>query len=66
MAGLVWVARTSGCSSALAVAVYYATLFALAPLEITPVPLLGFGSGPILGYFLVTSLRRTMLPFGDS
>lgn len=53
--GLGWFARSTRCHAALAVAAYYAMLFALAPLQITPVPLLGFGSGPILGYFLAVS-----------
>lgn len=47
------VARVEHSRGAFAVAVYYACLFALAPLQVTPVPLLGFGAGPILGYFLV-------------
>ncbi len=51
----VWVARVTGSSGTCAVAVYYASLFALAPLQATPVPLLGFGAGPILGYCLVAS-----------
>lgn len=38
-----------------AVAAYYACLFALAPLQVTPVPILGFGAGPILGYALVAA-----------
>ena len=50
------VARRTRSSGTLAVSVYYATLFALAPLQITPVPLLGFGTGPILGYFLVAGM----------
>ena len=50
---LVWVARVTRSIGTLAVAVYYTSLFALAPLQVTPVPLLGFGAGPILGYFLV-------------
>ena len=54
--GLVWLARSTLWSAPLAVAAYYTTLFALAPLQVTPVPLLGFGSGPILGYFLVASI----------
>ena len=56
-----WVTRSSG---ALAVAVYYASLFAQAPLQVTPVPLLGFGAGPILGYFLVAGIvsRGAMRP----
>jgi hypothetical protein len=54
--GLVGVARSTLSSAPLAVAAYYTTLLALAPFQVTPVPLLGFGSGPILGYFLVASL----------
>jgi hypothetical protein len=58
VAGFVWVARDHRCTGAFPVAAYYVTLFALAPLQITPVPLVGFGAGPILGYFLVTSAQR--------
>lgn len=47
------VAQVERSIGTFAVAVYYASLFALAPLQVTPVPLLGFGAGPILGYFLV-------------
>jgi hypothetical protein len=54
--GLVWFALSTRCRAPLAIAAYYTTLFALAPLQVTPVPLLGFGSGPILGYFLVASI----------
>ncbi len=53
VAAFVWVARVTRSSGTFAVAVYYASLFALSPLQVTPVPLLGFGAGPILGYFLV-------------
>lgn len=48
-----WVARVTRSSGTFAVAVYYTSLFALSPLQTTPVPLLGFGAGPVLGYFLV-------------
>ena len=44
---------TRGPRGLLAVAMYYVALVGLAPLEITPVPLLGFGAGPILGYLLM-------------
>ena len=40
-------------ASLLSAGLYFATLVCLAPLEVTPVPLLGFGSGPILGYALM-------------
>ena len=43
----------------LAVGCYYAALVALAPLELTPVPILGFGASPIIGYVAVAvSARR--------
>lgn len=51
---LAWVARATRSHGVLAVGAYYAALLALAPWQVTPVPLLGFGAGPILGYFLVT------------
>jgi hypothetical protein len=40
------------------VSLYFATLYLLAPAQVTPVPLLGFGAGPILGYFLMVSQVR--------
>jgi len=52
----VWAARVTRSRGAFAVGVYYASLFALAPLQVTPVPLLGFGTGPLLGYFLVAGV----------
>ncbi len=53
VAAFVWAARLNRSPGTFAVALYYGALFALAPLQITPVPLLGFGAGPVLGYFLV-------------
>jgi len=53
---LAWLSFTQRSAGLLAVAVYYATLFVLAPLQLTPVPLLGFGAGPVLGYFLAARL----------
>lgn len=53
VAALLRVARVTGSRGAYAAAAYFAGLFALAPLQITPVPLLGFGTGPVVGYFLV-------------
>ncbi|MGE3275084.1 MAG: hypothetical protein AB7O67_08215 [Vicinamibacterales bacterium] len=51
--GLAWSAWASGSMGLLAAAVYYATVLAHAPLQITPIPWLGFGAGPLLGYGLV-------------
>jgi hypothetical protein len=56
VAALLWSAWLTRSIGTFAVAVYYAALFAQAPLQVTPVPLLGFGAGPILGYFLVTGM----------
>lgn len=42
------------------VSLYFATLYLLAPAQVTPVPLLGFGAGPILGYFLLVSQVRRL------
>ncbi len=55
LAWLAFVRRSVGLQS---VAIYFATLYALAPLQVTPVPLLGFGASPILGYFLVSFLAE--------
>lgn len=52
VAGLAWTALRLRSLAVGAVAAYYTVLYALAPLQLTPVPLLGFGAGPILGYFL--------------
>jgi hypothetical protein len=55
-----WLAHRMGSPGILAVALYFAVLYLLAPVQVTPVPLLGFGAGPILGYFIMASqaLRR--------
>lgn len=50
---LLWRAARNRDTGVLAVAIYYAVVLAHAPLLVTPVPLLGFGAGPILGYLLV-------------
>lgn len=49
-AGLsVWAHRT-GQAPAFAVAVYYAVIIGFGAAQRTPMPLMGFGAGPILGY----------------
>jgi hypothetical protein len=50
---LLWHAARARDAGVLAVAVYYAVVLAHAPLLVTPVPLLGFGAGPILGYVVM-------------
>lgn len=55
-AALAWSARSARSSGLLAVALYYGALLLLAPAQVTPVPLLGFGAAPVLGYFIMASL----------
>ena len=50
-----WLAYRMRSSGILAVSLYFAVLYLLAPIQVTPVPLLGFGAGPILGYFIMAS-----------
>jgi hypothetical protein len=50
-----WLAYRMRSPGILAVSLYFAVLYLLAPVRVTPVPLLGFGSGPILGYFIMAS-----------
>ncbi len=52
---LTWLARRQASAGIFGVALYFATLYLLAPLQTTPVPLLGFGAGPILGYFVMVA-----------
>lgn len=66
-AALLWHARRARSAGVLSVALYYLAILAHAPLQITPVPLLGFGAGPIIGYCLVAliaarALERTPAP----
>ncbi len=55
---LVWLARSTNSAGVLAVGLYFAVLLLLAPTQITPVPLLGFGAGPVLGYFIMATGAR--------
>jgi hypothetical protein len=55
---LVWLAHRMRSPGIIAVALYFAVLYLLAPVQVTPVPLLGFGAGPILGYFIMASQTR--------
>jgi len=52
---MAWVAYRIRSQGVLAVGLYFLTLYLLSPLEVTPVPLLGLGAGPLLGYFIVAS-----------
>lgn len=53
---LAWLAWRVWSMALLACGTYLAVLVALAPLQVTPVPLLGFGAGPVLGYTALAAL----------
>ena len=55
---LLWRARSLGSFGLVAVASYYLVIDFLAYRQLTPMPLLGFGAGPILGYFWMASLAN--------
>jgi len=57
-----WLALRTGSKSTFAVMLYFGALYLLAPLQVTPVPLLGFGAGPIIGYFIMASQACRTLP----
>lgn len=65
VAALLQAARVTDSKGAYAAAAYFACLFALAPLQITPVPLLGVGTGPVLGYFLVAAAASNTCARGE-
>ena len=48
-----WLARKTNSPGILAVCLYFTVLYLLAPVQVTPVPLIGFGAGPIVGYFIM-------------
>lgn len=56
VATLAWLGATTREQGCLAVAVYYAALLAQAPMLVTPVPLLGYGAAPILGYAVMMAV----------
>lgn len=55
-----WVYSFKGATWLSAVATYYAALFACSIAGITPAPLIGYGSGPILGFGLMTAIMHAL------
>lgn len=51
-------ARASNDTALLSVAIYYAAIGVLAWRQLTPMPLLGFGAGPVVGYALMVAAAR--------
>lgn len=56
VATLLWLGVSTRNRGLLAAATYYGALLAHAPLLVTPVPLLGYGAAPILGYAAMAAL----------
>lgn len=65
-AALARLASAEGSPELLGPAVYFTALLLLAPLQATPVPLLGFGAGPVLGYCLLGASTRSAMPTGKA
>lgn len=59
---LTWRASVTGAWSLLAPAVYYVIIGMMAWRQLTPMPLLGFGASPILGYFFMAGLAARIQP----
>lgn len=59
-AGLAWLAWKRQQPGIAAAALYYLVISGFAYTQLTPMPLIGFGASPIIGYFLLAGLvRRT-------
>lgn len=59
-------ARASHDRALLSVAIYYVAIDVLAWRQLTPMPLLGFGAGPIVGYALLAAAARRRPSRGPS
>jgi cell division protein FtsW (lipid II flippase) len=57
-----WISSQKGPDWLLAVAAYYAVLFACSTLGLTPAPLIGYGAGPVLGFGLMVGLLGMLTP----
>lgn len=56
--GLFYIGIKRGSSELIPIALYYIVIMICAYIGLTPMPLLGFGAGPVLGYFAVLVGRR--------
>ncbi len=56
--GLFFVGIKRSMPELIPIALYYIVIMICAYRGLTPMPLLGFGAGPVLGYFAVLALRR--------
>jgi cell division protein FtsW (lipid II flippase) len=60
VACLAWLGRRTGHTALIVVAVYYMCIGCFAAAQLTPMPLLGFGAGPIIGFFLMVFVYARM------
>lgn len=56
--GLFYIAIKRSVPELMPIALYYFAIMNCAYLGLTPMPLLGFGAGPVLGYFALLAIRR--------
>jgi cell division protein FtsW (lipid II flippase) len=56
--GLFYVGIKHNAPELMPIALYYIVIMICAYLGMTPMPLMGFGAGPVLGYFLSLGMRR--------
>lgn len=57
--GLFFVGIKRSMPELIPIALYYIVIMICAYRGLTPMPLLGFGAGPVLGYFVLLSVRRS-------
>ena len=65
-AGLAWLAWKRQQLGIAAAALYYLIISGFAYAQLTPMPLLGFGASPIIGYFLLAGLGSVDIYFGQA
>lgn len=56
--GLLYIGIKRSMPELMPIALYYIAIMICAYLGLTPMPLLGFGAGPVIGYFAVLVMRR--------
>ncbi|MBR7799195.1 hypothetical protein [Undibacterium fentianense] len=58
--GLFYIGIKRGSPEIIPIALYYIVIMICAYIGLTPMPLLGFGAGPVLGYFVLLAGRRDL------
>ncbi len=60
VAVLIWLSQRVAHRGPIVVALYYAVIYAMTYAQLTPVPLLGFGAGPLIGYFAMAIMAERL------